>query len=156
MLVPLTQGRFATIDEADVDLISRRTWSSQGHSNPSGLPIYAVAKIGGELVRMHIVLWESWGLAPVAMLDHANGDTLDNTRANLRPASRSQNAANSRLNCANTSGYKGVVPEGRRWLAKIQVSGKPIRLGVFDSPAEAHQSYLKAARQHFGEFARAS
>jgi hypothetical protein len=90
------------------------------------------------------------------LVDHENQDGLDNRRANLRIATRSQNNANQRRRKDNTSGYKGVVwhKRERRWQAQIQVEGKCLYLGGFDDPKDAAQAYNVAAFTHFGEFAR--
>ena len=44
----------------------------------------------------------------------------------------------------------------RKWQAKIEVAGKQIHLGRFESREAAHKAYMAAARRHFGEFARAA
>lgn len=89
------------------------------------------------------------------LVDHANGNPLDNRRQNLRRCTRSQNAMNRRR--VNTvSGFKGVVPyRGRtdRWVAQIFVNGTPIYLGVHGCRIAAAEAYDRAATEHFGEFA---
>lgn len=87
-------------------------------------------------------------------VDHINGNTLDNTRENLRVATHAQNIHNAKRHRSNTSGYKGVQKHKKGWEAAIRVNGKLIHLGVFTDPAEAHEEYKKAAIAHFGEFAR--
>lgn len=88
-------------------------------------------------------------------IDHKNRDATDDRIGNLRPASASQNGANSLISCNNTSGFKGVSFEKRRnhWRAYIKVNRRFIHLGSFPTPEEAHAAYLEAARQYFGEFA---
>lgn len=89
--------------------------------------------------------------------DHINRDGLDNRRDNLRPATNSQNVANSEYGGRKVaSPYRGVSPtrNGRRWRARIQAEGKQFRLGTFDTPEEAALAYNAAAIQHYGEFAR--
>jgi hypothetical protein len=85
------------------------------------------------------------------IVDHANGNGLDNARANLRPATHQQNAANSRVK----GRFKGVFPgrRGKRFRAQIRVSGKSIHLGTFDTEEQAFEAYKAAAQRHFGEFA---
>ena len=112
--------------------------------------------IDGRVYSAHQLAWfyvtGRWG-KPI--IDHRDGDGTNNRLNNLRPATRSQNGANSRRPRHNTSGHKGVSPHRRKWLATIRTNGKKIHLGLFDTPQEAHEAYLKAARKLFGKFARA-
>ena len=87
------------------------------------------------------------------LVDHKNGDRLDNRRGNLRLATSSQNGANvGKLN-TNTSGFKGVVPHGDRFRAYIHLRGKTKYLGTFDDVRGAACAYDKAANKLFGRFA---
>lgn len=151
LLVPLTQGRFAIIDEADAAAVSRHTWSAAKATESDSL-YYAVTKIDGRVTKLHRFLWALSSRPAAPRLDHENGDGLDNRQANLRPATPAQNVANSRLQKRNTSGYKGVTWLAGKWVA--QLGSKYI--GRFTDPAEAHRAYLNAARERYGEFARAS
>ena len=90
------------------------------------------------------------------LVDHIDGDGLNNRRSNLRPATPSQNNANRRKSRQNTSGFKGVSYYHRtsRWRAYVGVDGKAIHLGYFDTAIDAARAYDAAALEHFGEFAR--
>ena len=85
--------------------------------------------------------------------DHINHDPLDNRRENLRIVNHAQNSANSSLPINNTSGYKGVIWNGKNWTAQITVSGKSIYLGTFDDKLDAAAAYDIAALKYFGEYA---
>jgi hypothetical protein len=89
-------------------------------------------------------------------VDHKDRNGLNNCWANLREATKSQNAGNSKRFANNTSGYKGVVwhKAGKKWLARISMSGRTVHLGSFSSKDEAVAAYNCAAQNHFGEFAR--
>lgn len=98
--------------------------------------------------------WFQTGEWPEFDIDHKNVDPADNRFDNLRPATTAQNAANR---SAKRALPKGVVARtGGRFQAQIGVGGKTIYLGRFGSVAEASAAYEAAARQAFGEFARAS
>lgn len=90
------------------------------------------------------------------IVDHINGDTLDNRKTNLRFVTASQNAMNTRVSASHlkSSGFKGVSRSGDKWSASISFDGQKIGLGRFDSEADAARAYDAAAVVLFGEFAR--
>src|SRR6266481_5997920 len=88
------------------------------------------------------------------IVDHENGDTLDNRRTNLRVATKSQNAANAKLTNRNTSGFKGVTFARGSWYATITVNYHKIVLGSSHDPEEAAKMYDVGAIKYFGPFAR--
>jgi HNH endonuclease/AP2 domain len=111
-------------------------------------------------VRRHRLafLWME-GRWPMEEIDHANGDKTDNRWSNLREATQSQNTTNARTSIRNTSGYRGVSmdrskPRQKKWRATIEVDGRTISLGYFDTPERAFIAYIFAAWDHFGDFAR--
>ncbi|WP_252233758.1 HNH endonuclease [Clostridium sp. ZS1] len=67
------------------------------------------------------------------LIDHINGNKLDNRKCNLRIVNKSQNAMNSKKPKNNTSGVKGVYWDKRskKWEASIQVNMKKKSLGYF-------------------------
>jgi hypothetical protein len=96
---------------------------------------------------------------PGMVVDHINGDRLDNRRANLRFCTLAQNKQNSRPYRGGTSRYKGVswkrTGKGTgKWLARIRVDGKDIHLGFHKEEEEAAKAYDTAAIRYYGEFAR--
>ena len=92
--------------------------------------------------------WKSW-------IDHKDRNSLNDQIGNLRLSTPSQNCANSTLYSNNTSKYKGVDwhKKSSKWRSRIQVRSRSILLGYFDDPAKAHETYVAAANEHFGEFA---
>jgi len=88
------------------------------------------------------------------IVDHANGDHLDNRRSNLRLASKSQNTANTGPLSTNGSGYKGVVKHRSKYRAYAHKDGKTIYLGTFGTAKEAACEYDRAAKKLFGRFAK--
>lgn len=141
--IALTKGQVAIVDNEDYEMLAGYRW----HVNDG----YAVnAKLG----RMHRFL-----MAPPSgvMVDHLNGDKLDNRRSNLRVCSNSQNQANRQV-FRGVSPFKGVVWQKRKndtgaWKAQIVVRGEVKYLGVFDTDVAAAAAYNDAATAHFGEFA---
>ena len=102
------------------------------------------------------VAWKMYhGCDPEDLVDHRNGDKHDTRITNLREADSFGNAANTRLSSNNRSGYKGVyyATDRQAWRAMIAVRGRSIALGAFSTPEEAHEAYVAAAEDYFGEFA---
>lgn len=149
-LVPLTQGRIATIDACDVPLVSGLNWVVLAARNTT----YAQARLsGGKIVMMHRLLMN----APNGMLvDHKDMNGLNNRRENLRISTRSENAYNQGVVARNTSGFKGVCwhKASGKWMARITSNGIHEYLGLFDTAEKAYDAYCLAARQRHGDFAR--
>lgn len=118
---------------------------------------YMVVRIHGKLYRQHRIAWlHATGRWAPNDIDHINGVRTDNSLANLREATRSQNLRNARVSGANKSGVKGVCwcNTNKRWLATIRVDGKARYLGIFRDKEAAAAAYQAAALQHHGQFAR--
>lgn len=112
--------------------------------------------IDGESWYLHLLAWlyvfGDW----IDELDHCDGNASNNAIGNLRPCDRSQNNANQRLSKRNQYGVKGVTYVARlsKWVAQIQIKGEVKYLGCYLTMEEAHQAYMAASREHFGNFAR--
>lgn len=150
--VPLTQGKFALIDDEDAELVGAYRW----HAFRIHRCWYAAASVNGRRLYMHRLIT---GNVP-GDVDHINHDGLDNRRTNLRTAQRrGLNIANARFRPGMT-GFRGVTmkPSWQRhhvnpYIAQIKVLGKRIALGNYATAEEAAKAYDEAARRHFGEFA---
>jgi hypothetical protein len=120
---------------------------------------YRAFKIGSKMLLTHRVIWflhhNSWPTED-KMIDHINGNKLDNRLENLRLATRSQNGANRKEHKNNTSGYRGVhwVKEDKNWRANIKVNNKIKSLGRYKTAEEASEVYELAADLLFGEYKR--
>lgn len=145
--IPLTQGKVAIVDTDDAAIVRPYRWSAVFRFKNW----YARANVWIDgrrtTIYMHqLILPKRQGL----LTDHENGNGLDNRRANLRYATRSQNRANQHRSSAS-SGVKGVYWHSRDqvWQALI---GKTF-LGYFTNKQEAIAAYQQAATARFGEFA---
>jgi hypothetical protein len=147
--IPLTRGQVAIISSEDAVLAGTRNW----YATPVGCRLYAVTNgSGGERIYLHRLLMG----CPADEVDHANGDSLDNRRVNLRLATHAENNRNKGLQKNNTSGYKGVSlrSDTGRWAAYIMAGGKRRSLGCFDTPEAARDAYVAAAIELHKEFAK--
>ena len=89
------------------------------------------------------------------IVDHIDGDFSNNSWANLRAATPSQNGQNCKVSKNNTSGFAGVSrrPNGK-WFAYIAVGGKRKGLGTYSCKTDAIAVRHNAEIEHFGEFRR--
>jgi hypothetical protein len=153
-------GRAALVDDADYDVVMAHRWNVSERRPAGRRPKgpYAVVSIRTDGKRtgllMHALI-TGWPL-----VDHRDGNGLNNQRVNLREATIAQNLHNRRPNLSAASPYKGVQKRkknGRwtgRWTACIAVNGVRLRLGDFPDQIFAAVAYDVAALEHFGEFAR--
>ncbi len=151
--IQLTQGKVALVDAEDFERINAFSWFAQ--YNPGNGHWYSArdAKVDGKMKRIYMHA-EIVKPAPGLFADHKDRNcTLDNRRSNLRIATKSQNAANRKLHSNNTTGFKGVVRAGSRFIAQIMANGKQHFLGSFSDKADAARAYDKKAFELFGEFA---
>jgi hypothetical protein len=90
------------------------------------------------------------------VVDHADGNTLNLKKENLRVCSRQENARNRKVGKNNSTGLKGVSfkkDAGKYW-ARIWINGKNKSLGFFLNPEDAHAAYCNAAIKYYGDYAR--
>jgi hypothetical protein len=93
------------------------------------------------------------GRWPRGQIDHVNRQPADDRIANLRECSHSENMRN--MLRKPRSGLKGAqYKRPGYWQSMIRINGHPTYLGSFKSPELAHEAYARAAREHYGEFAR--
>jgi len=146
---PLT-GQFIWIAEATSG--PRMVGKIAGTINNQGyvhISINRQKHVGGRLAWLYMT-----GEWPEEEIDHVNRCRADNRWCNLRKATDSQNATNSKLRSTNTSGFRGVSwfePLGK-W--KVSVTRNRVRrhLGYFDCVAAAYCAYLVGAAEAHGEF----
>ena len=112
---------------------------------------YVMVSLDAKTYAAHRLAWfYMTGRWPADMLDHIDSNRLNNRFANLREANNQLNQQNLHAaNSRNLWGYLGVHfhKKSGRFEANIVVNKRKKHLGLFDTPDEAHQEYLKAKRQ---------
>lgn len=157
--IPLTRGLFALVDDEDFPLVSNLKWHLQPISRKLG-GYYAINGRGGSKpssngrIRMHRLIL---GAKPSQLVDHINGDGLDNRRCNLRIATTSENNANRTIPLGRT-GFRGVdtyvLRDTRYFRAQLGRRPNLWRGPSRRSPIHAAFDYDTEAIRRFGQFAR--
>jgi len=149
-------GRVTIIDADDYGLVIPHRWRIREKVRPEGHTWgpYAVTDLktkvpGSTNFGMHSLI-TGWPL-----VDHANGNGLDNRRSNLRPATIAQNSQNRRPPVGGSSKFKGVCWNrvSQKWQAGIKINGKSHYLGLFAAEIDAANAYDEAALEAYGEYA---
>ena len=127
------------------------------HINSNG---YYHVMLGGEPFPYHRLLWCLYYNedVPINMtIDHIDCNKLNNSIANLRLATSSQNNQNKKP-CENKkySQLKGVCYDLKRkkYTAEIKLNKRKIKLGRFSNENDAHEAYCRASKKYHGEFGR--
>lgn len=147
-------GHFTRLISPYPAMVGRRAGSKK--PAPNGRQYLTVYIDGAAYLAHALAYFYMTGNWHSGDVDHRNRDGLDNRWANLRPATRAQNKMNSKCRSDNKCGMKGVSFKRGKWRPRIQVGDKRFYLGGFDTPEAAHAAYEAAAKQYFGEFARAA
>jgi hypothetical protein len=153
-VIPLTRGKTTLVDDEDYPyvLCISRNWCAYRNKDIW----YATAWFpgAGKAVKMHQVVM---GFPAPLVVDHINGDGLDNQKSNLRICTKADNTRKARLarRSDNASGFRGTCWDKAKgkWMATIHVNSVQRFLGYFDCVENAALAYDEAARELHGEFA---
>lgn len=148
----LSTGLRVLVDDIDADL-ANKVWSDN-----NGYCMRVLNRPGYVTETLHEVIMRrviGRELTADEEVDHINRVRSDNTRDNLRIATRMQNMANQGIRKNNTSGYKGVNYDSRRkkWYVQIRDKDARITFGSFDTPELAAIAYNEKAKELHGDFA---
>jgi hypothetical protein len=155
--IPIGNGLAAIVDDDDFEWLSRFKWCSGRHSDGKFIARRTLylgkqpnGKFGYATILMHR---EILGVSDSKVeVDHINGVTLDNRRANLRPCTKEQNQWNRGKNRNNSTGHKGVFRNHGGFSARITANGKERCLGTFSTVEKAAKKYADASAELHGDF----
>ena len=180
--IRLTRGMVALVDDEDYDWLTEYNWCASG--NKEGSPdagrekrlrqkFVALTNLKVKIengmtaympITMHRMLMKA---KPNQLVDHIDGNPLNNQKNNLRFATNQQNSWNSRgaksfMGKPTSSRFKGVYRKTCKtkhgdyvyYVGRIGVNGKDITVyhGKDEVAAACHYDY--AAQNYFGEYAR--
>jgi hypothetical protein len=136
-VIELTKGYAAIIDAEDAERVASHRWYASG----SGHRVYGMRNADDTTRLLHrFILNTPEGVH----VDHINGNTLDNRKANLRLCTHAENMANRRSDPSKCSGAWFDNRKGL-WRAEIRRLGTRRRLGYFKTKQEAEDAYQAAA-----------
>ena len=159
--IPLSQRKgskykgmyVAIVSDEDADL-AKLNWAA---AKPGSSKTFYATNVKSPMMH-RVVLSRVLGreLTSKDIVDHIDGNGINNCRDNLRLASITESNSNRSRLKNNASGYKGVhwSKKSKKWQAVICANKKVTHLGYFDKPEEAYEVYCKAATELHGEFAR--
>lgn len=152
--IPLTNGGVTLIDDEDFEMVSKLKWYWMKTPSVHKRYVASSSSINNKtrMISLHRMLM---GFPKGKLIDHKNGDTLDNRKCNLRVCSNAENSRNRRKITGCSSRFKGVHwdKKCKKWHAKIKRDGKTRSLGFFDDEEAAARAYNVAAPLFHGEFA---
>jgi hypothetical protein len=141
--ISLTQGKVALVDDEDFDRLNQFKWFAQKINHTvyacRNLP-YLHGKRQGYIYMHRIVV----DCVPPNIIDHIDGNGLNNQKLNIRVVTKRENA----LNCTHritpkSSKYPGVFfrKNRKKWISTIRYKGKDVFIGYFHNEIDAARAY---------------
>ena len=140
--IPLTQGKFAIVDDEDFKYLNQFKWSLSNNR-------YAIR--GGGVLMHRLILKKmgyELGKGYDLVSDHINRDKLDNRRKNLRTLTPRE----SNFNRGKFGNGIYWHKNRKKWVAQITIKGNQIYLGSFINKENAKRIRIEAENKYFEQF----
>ena len=152
--IKLTQGKVAIVDDEMYDYLNQWKWFANKQKNDKfyvGRRILVSNKKQSTIWMHRFIMNPKKGM----VIDHLDGNPLNNQKNNLRICTQSENLRNRNCNINNTSGFKGVYWHKitKKWMSYITINKKSLYLGIYTNPIKAAFAYNEAAIKYHGKFA---
>ena len=136
----------ALIDEADIPLVKSYKWGFDG--NYARTSVVENGKL--KILYLHRLIMNN----PKKVVDHLNGNRLDNRRCNLRVCTRADNVHNRTCKPATSSGIHGIswVKRINKWHVRICIDYKQKHIGYYSNLNDAIEARKEAEKKYFGDF----
>lgn len=152
MIIKTRKGQEIEIDDDDLEKVNKFTWCIAKMTNNISYAQSRYRFVCGnsrqKTVLMHRLIM---GALKGQMIDHIDGNGLNNKKSNLRFVDNSRNQMNSKKR-VGSSIYKGVYWNKKDKLWEVHVNGK--YCGCFKDEIKAAEKYNEIALKQFGEYAR--
>lgn len=154
--IQLTQGQVAIVDDDDYEKLNKYKWYASKQFNTYYARRNESRKNNcgkQKTIRMHD---EIMNISKGQLVDHKDGNGLNNRKNNLRIATAAQNGANKGKFSKASSKYKGVFWDkgANKWGSGVCFKGKKFHLGLHKNEIDAAKAYDVKAKELFGEFAK--
>lgn len=149
--IKLSQNKVALVDDEDYPLLMKYNWHlgpKQCNSQYAIRHIYKGDKRSTTSMHREIIQVPNGKI-----IDHIDGNGLNNQKSNLRICTIQNNCMNRNMQYG-TSLFKGVSAHNKNWRARIKFNGKIYNLGTFPNEILAAEQYNNAAMLLFGNFAK--
>jgi len=135
-----------------VDRRKVKPGTKAGRVNSSG---YREVRFNGKLHGAHRIIYLMFHGELPKVIDHIDGNPLNNKIENLRAATYTQNMWNSKRPKNNTSGVKGIswIARIKKWQVECYVDKQKHRLGFFKEFDDAKKAIHDFRNLHHGQFA---
>ena len=153
--IALTKNLVTTVDAEDFEWLIQFNWYAwRTKTLWYAMRNESVAGADGRLVQHSVLMHRAIFGLETPLVDHIDGDCLNNRRANLRAATFAENARNGKMKSSNTSGVKGVHfdKDSGKWRAQIRVDRRTIPIGRYLDKEDAAKAYAEASLKYHGSF----
>jgi hypothetical protein len=144
------ERRYVLVSSEDFERVSSYKWCLDS----DGYAVGCMKKEGGgwKTFKMHRFIINA---APGELVDHKDGDRLNNTRSNLRICTHTENMRNRKKQPAKSSKYLGVCYQQKtgRWRVQFWVDKKQMSFGSYATEDEAGRVAMEKRKEYHGAFA---